>query len=75
MLMVKCRGLLTDPEFLSKYRCSRASVNALYNLIKDDPVFRGHNNIGRKKINAKSQLLVQLRFLETEGSGTSNNNL
>ena len=66
---------LTDREFLSKYRCSRASVNALYDLIKDDPVFVGHNKIGRKQIDAKSQLLVLLRFLGTEGSGGSNNNL
>jgi len=34
---------LNDKEFLQKYRCSRASVDALYELIKDDPVFKSNN--------------------------------
>ena len=66
---------LNDKEFLQKYRCSRASVDALYELIKDDPVFKSNNKPGRKQIDPKRQLLVLLKFLGTEGSGGSNNNL
>jgi len=64
---------LNEDEFRQKYRMSKDAFSELYNLIKDDVVFRRHPfRRGRKPAHPAFQLAVLLKFLGTEGSGNSN---
>ena len=64
---------LNDDEFRQKYRMSKESFRDLYNLIKEDPVFkRNPLKRGRKQAHPAYQLAVLLKYYGTEGSGNSN---
>lgn len=64
---------LNNDEFRQKYRVSRESFVELVDLIKDDPIFAKKH--GRKQVPASYQLLVLLKFLGTEGTGSSSPDL
>jgi DDE superfamily endonuclease len=69
---------LNEDEFKQKYRCSRESFKAILELIKDHPVFKERGprtNMGRKQAPPAHQLMVFLKYLGTEGSGSSNSDL
>ena len=65
---------LTDDEFLQKYRMSRESFNELVGLIKDHVVFK-RGRRGPKQAPPEYQLMVFLKYIGTEGSGSSNADL
>ena len=65
---------LTDDEFLQKYRMSRESFNELVGLIKDHEVFK-RGRRGPKQAPPEYQLMVFLKYIGTEGSGSSNADL
>lgn len=65
---------LTDNEFLHKYRMSRDSFNELVGLIKDHEVFK-RGRRGPKQMPPEYQLMVFLKYIGTEGAGSSNPDL
>ena len=65
---------LTDEEFLHKYRMSRPSFFRILDLIKDHKLFQPKTKRGRKQAPVAHQLMVFLKFLGTEGAGSSNAN-
>jgi hypothetical protein len=66
---------LSEDEFQQKYRCSRQSFHAIIDLIKDHPVFKDQGKGGRPQAPPAHQLMVLLKYLGTEGSGSSNSDL
>ena len=64
---------LTEEEFLQKYRMTRENLENLSELVKNHPTFQ--NTSGNKQAPPKYQIMLLLRYLGTEGSGTSNPNL
>ena len=64
---------LTEEEFLQKYRMTRENLENLSELVKHHPTFQ--NTSGNKQAPPKYQIMLLLRYLGTEGSGTSNPNL
>jgi hypothetical protein len=66
------RPWLTEEEFTQKYRMSRKSFDTLLGLVQDHPVFQKKNPMGRYQAPPASQLMILLKFLGTEGSGSSN---
>ncbi len=67
---------LKDRKFLQKHRMSRTSFHAIYDLIKDHSVFAERtNNCRGQEASVKYQFMVLLKYLGTEGSGSSNLNL
>ena len=67
---------LNEVEFKQKYRMSRSSFRSIVSLIQDHPIFLVEEGMkGRKKPSVESQLLVLLKYLGTEGSGSSNPDL
>lgn len=65
---------LSDDQFLKKYRMKRNSFHAIVDLIRDHPVFRA-KRFGRRQAPVEHQLMTLLRYLGTEGSGGSNEDL
>jgi len=65
---------LSDDEFLQKYRMSRESFEYLVELIQDDPVFKKPCR-GPQQAPVKHQLMVLLKFLGTEGGGSSKHDM
>jgi hypothetical protein len=65
---------LTDDEFLQKYRMGRAAFNGLVGLIKDHVVFK-RGSRGRPQAAPEYQLMVFLKYIGTEGGGSSNPDL
>lgn len=68
------RPWLNDDEFRQKYRMSKESFRELYELIKDDRVFKPkrRGKKGRQQAHPAFQLAVLLKYYGTEGSGNSN---
>ena len=61
---------LTDDEFLQKYRMSRESFKELVGLIKDHEIFK-RGRRGPKQAPPEYQLMVFLKYIGTEGCGSS----
>lgn len=70
-----CNSWLNDDEFLKKYRMNRESFYKLVDLIKDHPIFQSNRNKGIKQAPPEKQLMVFLKYIGTEGSGSSNSQL
>jgi DDE superfamily endonuclease len=66
---------LTELEFQQKYWLTRHSFDVLFGLIKDHPVFKRNENIGRGQMQPEHQLMMLLKFLGTTGTGGSNPDL
>ena len=67
---------LNDDEFLQKYRMSRSAFDWVLEQIEDCPVFTtvGNKKDGRPQAPVIHQLMVFLKYVGTEGSGTANKN-
>jgi hypothetical protein len=66
---------LNADEFQQKYRCSHQSFHAIVDLIKDHPIFKEEGRKHKPQAPPAHQLMVLLKYLGTEGSGTSNSDL
>jgi hypothetical protein len=62
---------LNDEEFLQKFRMLRKSFGIILNMIKDHPIFESKT---KKMVPPEHQLMVFLKYIGTEGSGSSNAN-
>jgi DDE superfamily endonuclease len=62
---------LTDDEFLQKYRVTRSSFQYVLNKIHEHPVFESKT---KRMAPPQHQLLVFLKYVGTEGSGTNTAN-
>lgn len=62
---------LNDTDFLRKYRMTRESFNELVELIADDSVFDSGYEKGRRQRPVAYQIMTLLKFLGSEGSGSS----
>jgi DDE superfamily endonuclease len=65
------RPWLSDEEFLIKYRMSRSSFQYVLDKIKTHPIFESKT---KTMAPASHQLMVFLKYIGTEGAGSSNNN-
>eukprot|EP00980_Cylindrotheca_fusiformis_P027095 scaffold18779_cov93-Cylindrotheca_fusiformis.AAC.1 len=63
---------LSDDEFLQKYRMSRKSFHRVLDLIKDHEIFKNKSRVEQKPV--AYQLMTWLKYVGTEGSGSSNAN-
>lgn len=65
------RPFLNEGEFIQKYRMSREKFAKLLSLIDSHDVFINHGN-GPQQAPPAFQLMVFLKYIGTEGSGSSN---
>jgi DDE superfamily endonuclease len=63
---------LSEDDFRRKFRMCKKSFFEIIELIKDHKVFHRTNPQGRKQAPIAYQLMVLLKFLGTEGSGSCN---
>eukprot|EP00980_Cylindrotheca_fusiformis_P014079 scaffold3682_cov70-Cylindrotheca_fusiformis.AAC.1 len=63
---------LSEDEFLQKYRMSRKNFHRVLDLIKDHEIFQNESRVEQKPV--AYQLMIWLKYVGTEGSGSSNAN-